>query len=660
VSRSPVPYQSKLLLLKSVPSRPIKIGFFASSNRNLPVFFGGIVTAMVVVILTIQFFASVQTSRKLLQAQQKSLLSNIELLLTTDLSQREKLFQVLETQMLEVLNPVLVFGGGTVLVQNDIQRIKTLANEWVDTLQPLYGFTFNGEGFTHKTDATKSFTKTLEAVFDSLPQLKTATNQLWGDFWLYRVFASISGNSNFLQAFNTIENLISSLDLLYELKTTLLELLGHFSTQRIVLFNQNVGEARPTGGFIGSYIPLDISQGKITMGQSQSIYFVDGARTQPVVSHPSTWYLDAITGTAYPHGIRNLNMFSCFPVTANLLEREFAESKNGYSIDQVVMITPQLIERLLPSSFAITIGTNVGIHKANFIQEIERLTSIETANTPNPKSLLSTIFKDLLSSMQSIIAQDGVISILRRFITSFQTRDVQLWFRNSEAQKRLESFGFAADQTCTNDTAHIISPVFINLSGDKRGLVSENTLSLRTHKTLGGTRVIATINQYLPEQKDLQRTFQEVSLSMFGLQIPKNSFDHAVYSDRSMNIPYLRVDYTEKAQQGNTKQLEVPQEISTTVNSGIDLPAGGFVYDQPDGSQVLGAYINDTSVGDTTVNFEFTLPLSSGDMVEYYGQPGLRNPQLALGDGVTVLGNSPQKIISNPAILQSGVALKID
>ena len=654
-----IPYHHKLQLLKQKPDRTkgLKLVFKNSIKSNFFI----LVTIILLLSILMASFLSRVSQAKSKVAENNSLLSlKLKSLFELSGGDRQNNLNTIKNTLLSSVQPVINFVGGADIVNKDLDKIQDVSSAWLTATDSLNQYTFSAEGFNHNTDPNKSFTKDLEIFFDELPMLKSSTERVWGGLWFYRFAASISSDPKAKSAIALVDQAIAGIDSIIKLKPLILESLGHYSTQRMVIFNQNTGEARPTGGFIGSYIPIDISQGRMKIGESQSIYFVDGQKKTGVVSHPASWYSNSFDEVGYTYsGIRNLNMLSCFPDTAKTIENEFSASGNGYSIDQLLLINPQLLQNLLPDGFGFNVPDVGNITKLNFLTEVERISSFQAPNSANPKSLLGPVLKTLLTNIPEILKQSGAKELFAKFIISLNARDVNIWFRNQSIQRASSELGFASEQLCEyGRKSPRISPLVINITGDKRGLITQNAVSIKSQPTWGGNKFNITYTQSLPLSKNLQRNFNSINvINMIGLQIPQNANDIKVSSENLLKLPYLRENYLTNISEIENRKYDIPTAIQTTIDTGKDLQNGGFTYNQPDGSLVAGTYVSDNNTGDTVVNFEFTLPIQSGESVIFYGQPGLNEPSLFLGEGVDIYKNSEIRQVTDWQIIQSGVRL---
>lgn len=650
-------YHQKLQKLKKSPE---KEGFiFVLLKNQLRQGFFIIITIFLITIITLtSFLSKVDVSKSKLTQNSSFLNLKIKSLFELAESDRESSLKTIKKTLLETTRPVSDFFSIEWLIEKDLTTIENLATRWFKAIDPLKEYNFTAEGFNNRLNQDKVFTNDLELFFDELPELQAESERVWGSMWLYKIIINASGDEKGKNLVSQIDNFISSIPKIIQSKPLILKVLGGYSTQRMVIFNQNVGEARPTGGFIGSHIPLDISQGKINLGESQSIYFVDGQTKQGIVSHPSIWYSNKDDNINSFGGIRNLNVFNCFPHTASVLEQEFSASSSGYSIDQLVMINPQIVQNILPDNFSFYVNDVGNITKENFAREVERVSSIEAPDKLNPKSLLSPIFKSLIEKIPDIVEKEGLSAIISKLLESFYSRDLNIWFRDSDIQNLSSNLGFASEQVCDYKNKNIITPLILNISGDKRNLISSNKFAIESKEAWGGRKMSVSYIQNLPESKNLQRNFNDVyPFTMIGLQIPKNAFDIKIQSDRQLKLSYKRESYLENVIQEENKTAKIPSVIQTTIDTGRDLENGGFVYNQADGSLIAGTYISDNNIGETVVNFEFTVPIQAGERIDFFGQPGLHEPSLFLGEGVDIYKNQNIREVTDPQIIQSGVVL---
>jgi hypothetical protein len=472
-------------------------------------------------------------------------------------------------------------------------------------------------------------------------------------------FATISANFE-------LNNLINKITRIYNQRDLFISLLGGYNRQQVIVFTQNTGEARPTGGFTGSYIPLSITQGVMEIQTSQSIYYPDGDKQTPSLAHPVSWYYGFYKDIVWEQGVRNSNYFPCFPDTAKQLYEEFTKTRNGFANDVVILITPKVLLNLLPNNLEIEVGDRVVKNKNALLEEIEYATSIAPADQANPKQEIGQIFKSLAEKLPSILEKTDIGTFFQTLINSLEARDLQIWFKDSQKQDLWQTTGLAGNQTCQNQnpTKQIITPLIINLSTDKRNLITKNSFNIYAEPTLGGQIVNIKYTQTLPKQIDLQRPFNQFEAMTFvGLQLPSVAQKPEIKSKQALKLPFLRTFYEQKIEQRYAQKAVPSPEIKKLIQTSKNLYSEdglipGFVYTQPDGSQVLGIYVSDTQK--TDVHFSFFVPSNQQQHFSFYSQPGLNQPSLGLGQGVVDIHDGQQNYYNNPEQLQSGIDLKLN
>jgi len=276
-----------------------------------------------------------------------------------------------------------------------------LGQKWILAVADIAQFKISAEGLT--SDLPKNFTQYLEVFLNDLPALITQTEQFlqkiknltsWVIWFPHDTIAKLG------QYLDLGSDILELTRLIYQNRDAILDFLGHRNIHKILIFNQNLGESRPTGGFIGSFLSVNITQGRFDIGKSESIYILDEDRSDTLMAFPVNWYYDLQYGRYSPHGVRNLNYFSCFPDSASLIEAEFSQSKKGQSADTIVFLTPNLIRNLFDSQTELKIDLNelankpnsstdtkneITLTQANFYDQIEKLTAIEIQDPQNPK-----------------------------------------------------------------------------------------------------------------------------------------------------------------------------------------------------------------------------------------------------------------------------------
>ena len=581
--------------------------------------------------------------------------------LDMNLADKDKSISEIRAEVKTILKPVGKFTGTETLINSQIDEFNQLSLEWLDLVGPLLEYRFSLEGLISAKSNNNNFTDDLEKVLNNSQSLILKTKQKWNSLLFIRAILSTLGTDKIKIVLHSIDNLIGFSDEVYNLREQILQILGHQTRQRILIFNQNIGEARPTGGFIGSYIPVEVFKGRINIGQSQTIYKIDDSKPKPLLTHPANWYYAVDYAGVGESGIRNINYFPCFPTTAKALKREFATSSQGFSSDVIVFLNPQFLQALWPEDLTIEVAEVGEINKYNFLTQIERLTSpsLLAKDIKNPKAEITPIVEGIISNFSKTINSNGVSSIISKVAVALLARNLQIWFNNNTIQNVWENTGLAGRQTCnTSSDIPAVSFLLANLSGDKRSLITKNQFNIYSESVWGGANIYVNYKQIIPEKPDLLRGFNNTTpLSFVGLQVPKNATKLRVHGEQILDLPALRAGFVNKVSVINNTEPKILDEAKIIQESMIDLEKG-FTYFQPDGSQVIGAYIRDEQV--SNVGFSFFLPDSnniSSRVINFYPQPGLVNTDLSLGNGTFFKDFPELKYINNQDSVAIGKTL---
>jgi len=563
-----------------------------------------------------------------------------------------------------------------------------LIQDWVLALSNLAQFKFGGDGFT--SNLPRNFTDYLSDFLEILPTLINKTNNFifkirllisW-TFWL--PVASIEKIKSFL---GLSQDLLDITQDIYINRGGILEFLGYKDLHKILIFNQNTGESRPTGGFIGSYLSINISQGRFDIGKSQSIYNLDDYQNQAFVSFPASWNYDLQYGRYSIHGIRNLNFFSCFPDSAKLIESEFSRVPKGQSADTVIFLTPNLIQNLFDNQTELIVklddnitpdpkDKSITITKENFYNQIERLTSLDFKDINNPKSSITPILISIISNFNSIIAKQDPIKLGLEFLHSGFSRDIQIWSKNQSLENLWQSFYMAGTQTCQKPRENCnlwwvkfddvnclwsvenpsLSFIQANLSSDKRDIFAKHDFNFNVTKNLDSS--YATELNYTRSYKNLNQLQQKFNsrngVTFIGFVLPPDAKNFSIESDSSLNTPFLRPFYLLKVKDQSKQELYTPPAIQSVIDSSADINNTSFTYRQPDQSLVLGTYINEQDV--TKVRLKYT---TSSSFTIFYPTPASSNNTISTSNVSSLMkfGEQNQENLINLSSKGEGVII---
>jgi len=176
-----------------------------------------------------------------------------------------------------------------------------------------------------------------------------------------------------------------------------LTLLGDKVPHRYLVLLQNSNELRATGGFIGSYLLVDMNDGKIAKMEAHDVYESDGQLMELVPAPPG---IDQVAKRLY---MRDANYSPDFPTSAQKI-MWFLEHSRGPSVDTVVAIDQTVVESLLGLTGPVDLpGFSVKVSDKNFSDLISFYTEAKLSDSVTPKQLLF----DLIPAFQKKLSALG-------------------------------------------------------------------------------------------------------------------------------------------------------------------------------------------------------------------------------------------------------------
>ncbi len=216
---------------------------------------------------------------------------------------------------------------------------------------------------------------------------------------------------------------------------TALTLLGDKMPHRYLVLFQNNNELRATGGFLGSYMIVDVNDGVITKMDAKDVYETDGRLVDVVTPPPG---IDKVADRWF---MRDANYSPDFPTSAEKI-MWFLEHSGGPSADTVIAIDQGFVEKLLEITGPIRLPDfPFQISSDNFSNLISFYIEAKISDTATPKQLLF----DLIPAFRQKLSGLNDISVLSSKLKELAgERHIQVYSKDAEIEalaKRLEIDG---------------------------------------------------------------------------------------------------------------------------------------------------------------------------------------------------------------------------
>lgn len=389
----------------------------------------------------------------------------------------------------------------------------------------------------------------------------------------------------------------ASLQKFSEQSATYLYLLGAQQDRQYLILFANNDELRPTGGFIGTLGLVNVDRGRVENIDVQSVYDPDGqlqefiAPPAPLQSIVNRWYL------------RDANWFVDYSVNARKIADLF-EKEGGPTVDGVILMTPDVIARLLAITGPIKVpGYDVAVSADNFVIVTQgQVTYGYDKELNKPKQFLADLTPILLNKLfagsgeaSASAALDSKLKVISALSEALQAKDLLLYFRDEQAQNQLEQVGWGG--IVPRDVPGFLSVNNANIGGHKSDQFIEQEIDYRGQlEADGDVDVVLTIRRQHrgPEEE-------------IDFDYPPN--ENPAWKN---NVVYQRVLVPANAELIEAKGFASAADIPAAVIPATDLPVEAdpavAAWQQPQRPQANGTVIGQESGYTFFANWLITQP----------------------------------------------------
>ncbi|KKT02236.1 MAG: hypothetical protein UV80_C0005G0081 [Candidatus Peregrinibacteria bacterium GW2011_GWF2_43_17] len=485
-----------------------------------------------------------------------------------------------------------------------ISSAGELFTKFADDVQEV-----SGNVLTENTGRKSSLTETLKTSFDTY--LIPAFNELkTAQFYLDSANLDILPDE-YSDKIELAKEYLSELNMFFEEISqnfpTIMALLGDEYPQKYMILLENNSELRPGGGFIGSFILMDVNDGYIESMTFHDIYEFDGSFNE-YIAPP----VDEIAYLTCCWGLRDANYSPDYAISSEKVAW-FLEKEGGPTVDHVLMMDLSLVKDLIDAVGPIEIESlGAELTGENFELILSYIVESKLMGIENPKSILEEIIPEVKSSALDPENIDDVISIL---LESAQSKHFAAYSKNEDMQNFWRT---------------------LNLDGELYLPGAEDDYLLVTESGIGGNKTDSFIDQAIKHQTLISRegtlmdkltitrehtfdseveTWQYETLSALGF----TEITDAVKSilGQGDNVAGMRV-YVPKGTTLDSYDGDIEGEVTTTYDEDLDLNYFYFIIRTKPG---------ETTNVELTYTLPFTLNMDPADDYFLYveKQPGMDN-----------------------------------
>lgn len=262
--------------------------------------------------------------------------------------------------------------------------------------------------------------------------------------------------------------LTDALDVFVNNSHIMADLFGANGPRKYLFLFQNNNEMRPTGGFIGSYGLLDISNGRINKFFIDGIFNPDGQLVEKIVPPKPIQKMSAAWS------LHDSNWFADFPVSAHEAIK-FYEKTGGPTVDGVITFTPTVMQKLLEITGPIEMPEyDVILDAENFIEKTQYEVEIDYDKQENkPKKILGDLAPIVLDKLMGARDIKTVSLVAQAFSEALSQKHILLHSENEQLQDMISKQGWSGEML--ESSRDYISVINTNINGYKTdGVVEEN------------------------------------------------------------------------------------------------------------------------------------------------------------------------------------------
>jgi hypothetical protein len=400
----------------------------------------------------------------------------------------------------------------------------------------------------------------------------------------------------FIQVRQQLPEVVAAIQAFSDHSHIFTDLLGGNGPRKYLFLFQNNHEMRPTGGFIGSYGLLDVSNGRIRNFFVDGIFNPDGQLKEDIVPPRPIQKVSAAWS------LHDSNWFPDFPTSAEKAIF-FYEKTGGPTVDGVITLTPVVIQKFLRITGPIEMEKyGVTVDADNFMETIQYEVEVDYDKEENrPKQILADLAPLLLDKLMSASDVKDVAGMMNIFEEGLDEKHVLLYSRNREVQELIDAQGWSGK--VLEASKDYLSVINTNINGYKTDGVIEESIEHEVNIREDGSIVdtVTVTRKHTGGYTDYV-WWNKVNADYMRVYVPKGSklLSAEGYTRETVEPP---VDYDRL---GFRRDAEVEAQERGIV---IDPESGTQIYEEA-GKTVFGNWVYVSPQETVTVTYTYLLPFT--------------------------------------------------
>jgi len=269
-----------------------------------------------------------------------------------------------------------------------------------------------------------------------------------------------------------VQKLLDLLEKLEKKIPAILTLLGDRYPHRYLVLLQNDAEARPTGGFIGSFLIIDINDGYLTKIDFNDVYDFDG-QLQEDIPAP-----EDISSISKNWRMRDANYSPDYAISAEKAAW-FLQKEKGPSVDTVIAINQSVIADLLDVTGPITLtGLKAPLDRNNYAVVLSYIIEGKLNGADKPKQILN----DFISAFrQKLFSSGNWEKTIKVLFNASKKKSLLFYSRDEEVQSVFDDLGLSGRVIQTAPGEDYLNVTVTSIGGNKSDLFIRQAIK---HNTL--------------------------------------------------------------------------------------------------------------------------------------------------------------------------------
>jgi len=399
---------------------------------------------------------------------------------------------------------------------------------------------------------------------------------------------------SFLVAKKAVPAAIKAIEYFQNNQKLFSEFMGINGPRKFLILFQNNNEMRATGGFIGSYAIVSVSNGQLKNIFIDGIYNPDGQLKENIIPPRPIRKISAGWST------HDANWFPNFPDSAQKIAW-FYEKTGGPTVDGVIAITPTVLEKLLEISGPIEMKDyGVMVDSENFVETTQFKVEVDYDRAENrPKRFIADLAPLVINKIMQETDFSQAAKILSVFSGALKEKHIQIYSFDDEVQKLVSQQGWSGEIKSTDKDFLMV--VNSNLNGFKTdGVIDEYIDHKATINQDGSVVAEVKIRRVHNGGDEVFEWFNKVNSNYMRVYVPLGSqlLEAEGYTREVVEDPlnYKRLGFKEDP---DVKKQE--ESIK------FDKETGTRIYEE-NGKTVFANWVYVSPKEEVTVRYKYLLP----------------------------------------------------